>query len=96
MILKIWQRKVSSYCRNIWFIILYVFMLVQMLLSLIVIGSFYGAFSIFLRSILPSDECLNISRVANVVENIYLIFLFVVIMMSTTVDINWAETGFRL
>jgi len=94
MWIKMWKR--SSCFRNIFFLILYAYMLVQMALSFIVIGSFYGAFSIFLRSILPSDECLNVTRVANVIENIYLIFLFIVIMMSTTVDLNWAEAGFRL
>ena len=67
-----------------------------MLLSLVLVGSFYGSFSIFLRAILPSDNCLSITRTANVLENIYLVFLFMIIIMSTTVNVDWAETGFRI
>lgn len=76
--------------------ILYVYMILQMILSLVLVGSFYGSFSIFLRAVLPSDNCLSITRTANVLENIYLIFLFMVIIMSTTVSVDWAETGFRI
>ena len=71
-------------------------MVTQTMLSQIIVGAFYASFSIFLRSILPSQECLSISSAANVIENIYLIFLFFVVMLSTTVDISWAETGFRV
>ena len=71
-------------------------MILQMILSLVLVGSFYGSYSIFLRAILPSDECLSITRTANVLENIYLVFLFMVIILSTTVSVDWAETGFRV
>lgn len=71
-------------------------MITQMILSLVLVGSFYGTFSIFLRSILPSDKCLSVTSTANVLENIYLIFIFMIIIMSTTVTVDWAEAGFRI
>lgn len=74
---------------------LYLYMIVQTFLSFILVGIFYGAFSMFIREVLPSDNCLNIFKIANVIENIYLIFLFSCLLLSTTVDVKWAEMGFR-
>ena len=93
---RIWKRGKWSFIRNLFFMILYVFMTLQMILSLVLVGSFYGSYSIFLRAILTSDDCLSITRTANVLENIYLVFLFMVIILSTTVSVDWAETGFRV
>ena len=94
-IVKIRKRN-KSFFRNMFFIVLYIFMLAQTLLSQIIVGSFYASFSIFLRSILPSENWLSVTSAANVIENVYLIFLFFIIMLSTTVNISWAETGFRI
>lgn len=52
---RVWKRK-SSFWRNIAFMFLYLYMIVQCLLSFIVVGAFYGIFSIFLRAVLPSDK----------------------------------------
>ena len=71
-------------------------MLTQIGLSFIIVGTFYGVFSIFLRAILPSDQCLSVTRAANVLENIYLVFIFVTLVLSTSVRVEWAETGFRI
>lgn len=76
--------------------ILYLYILTQIVLSFIIVGSFYGIFSIFLRAILPSDICLSVSRSANVLENVYLIFVFIILVLSTSVSVEWAETGFRV
>ena len=93
---RIWKRKKTSYCRNFWFMLLYIYMLTQIGLSFIIVGTFYGVFSIFLRAILPSDQCLSVTRAANVLENIYLVFIFVTPVLSTSVRVEWAETGFRI
>lgn len=29
-------------------------------------------------------------------ENIYLVFLFLIVILSTSVKVEWAETGFRI
>jgi len=93
---RVWGRSICSCPRNIAFMILYLYMFIQMLLSFVLVGSFYGVFSIFIRSVLPANECLSISSPANIIENFYLIFLFLCLLLSTTVEIQWAEGGFRL
>ena len=62
----------------------------------VLVGSFYGSFSIFLRAVLSSDDCLSITRTANVLENLYLLFLIIVVVLSTTLNVDSAETGFRV
>ena len=93
---KIWGRKCTSCPRNIFFMLLYLYMIVQMILSFIIVGSFYAVFSIFLRAILPSNKWLSITSAANVIQNVYIMFLGLTLLLSTTIDINWAENGFRL
>ena len=67
-----------------------------MVLFFVLVGSFYGSFSIFLRAVLASDDCLSITRTANVLENLYLLFIFIIIILSTTLSVDSAETGFRV
>lgn len=93
---RVWKRKKTSMCRNVFFMILYFYMIVQQLISFVLVGAFYAAFSIFVRAAFDSDECLSVYKPANVLENLYLIFLVGWLMLSTTVDVNWAETGFRV
>lgn len=92
---RIWKRK-GSCIRNLFFMILYFYMIIQTILSFILVGLFYGAFSIFIRKTLPDDDCLNIFKAANLIENIYLIFLLAVLLLSITVDVKYAETGYRV
>ena len=93
---RVWGRSKCSCIRNIFFMILYLYLIIQMILSFVIVGTFYGVFSIFLRAILPSDECISITSPANIIENVYLIFLFLTLLLSTTVEVQWAETGFRI
>jgi chitin synthase len=93
---RIWKRSCRSFFRNILFMYLYMYMLVLLFLSFILVGLFYAAFSIFMRATFSSDDCYSITSVANVLENLYLIFLFGVLMLSTTVNVDWAEWGFRV
>lgn len=93
---RIWRRAKSSYIRNVFFMVLYLYIIIITALSFVLVGTFYAAFSIFLRAILPSDECVNITRTANMIENAYLFFLFLITLLSSTVQIDWAETGFRI
>ena len=94
---RVWSRKWTSFPRNILFMLLYLYMLVQMALSFVLVGSFYAVFfSIFLRSILPSSIWLSITSAANVVLNVYIILLCLTLLLSLSIDIAWAENGFRL
>ena len=91
---RVWKRR-NSGCRNVFFMVLYFYMIVQTFLSLVLVGLFYGSFSIFIRAVLPSTNCVSLTAPANILEVLYLIFLTSVLMLSTTVDVKWAETGFR-
>lgn len=67
-----------------------------MLLSFIIVGSFFAVFSIFIREVLPASDCIASVAVANMIEYVYLIFLYLTMLLATTIDIQWAEGGFRL
>ena len=86
-----WGR---SFCRNLYFLVLYIYMIMINILSFVLVGAFYASFSIFARAILPSSDNPNIFKVANVIENVYLIFLFLVIMLSTSIRLEWAIAAF--
>ncbi|CAI2368049.1 unnamed protein product [Moneuplotes crassus] len=92
---RTWKRD-NSCLRNLFFMILYVYMLSNVLLGFILVGLYYAAFSIFLRSVLPSDDCISVSDAANVLENLYLVFLFFCFIICTAVKIQWAEIHFRI
>lgn len=94
--LRVWNRKRSSWLRNLSFMFLYLYMIIQMLLSFIIVGSYYGVFSIFLRAIFPADECGTVKGPANAIEAVYVIFLVLVLLLSTTVEITWVENSYRL
>jgi len=93
---KIWGRHSSSWMRNVAFCILYIYMVIQMVLSFVIVGSFFAVFSVFIRATIPSSDGFASSEPANIIEYVYLIFLFLTILLSTTIDISWAETGFRI
>jgi chitin synthase len=92
---RIWKRR-NSFIRNLWFMILYFYMIIQTVLSFILVGLFFAAFSIFVRKAFEDDDCLNIFKTANFLENLYLVFLLAVLLLSITVDVKHAETGYRI
>jgi hypothetical protein len=71
-------------------------MIIQVILSYIIVGTFYSAFSIFVRAILPSSGGHDPTKAANLLENCICLLLFFALMLSTTLNIQWAETGFRV
>jgi len=93
---RVWKRKKSSFCRNILFMFLYFYMILTTALSYILVGTFFAAFSIFIRGVLPSSNCPYDLQVANVIEIIYVVFLAGCLFLSITVTVDWAETGYRI
>ena len=61
---------------------LYLYMLLTTLVGYFIVGLFYASFSIFVRAIFDSSNCFDITKLANVLENIYLTFLFFVLILS--------------
>ena len=88
---KCWGK---SFWRNTFFLILYTYMIFITILSFVLVGVFYATYSIFLRAVLPSDDDPNIFRVANVLENVYLVFLFLLVILSTSIRLEWAMAAF--
>ena len=64
------------------------------ILSFVLVGAYYATFSIFARAVLPSSDDPNIFKVANVIENVYLVFLFLVIILSASIRLEWAIAAF--
>ena len=52
---RIWKRKINI-TRNLMFMFLYFYMIVQSILSFILVGLFYGAFSMFVRETMAHDD----------------------------------------
>ena len=84
----------KSFWRNLYFLVLYVYMVFINILSFVLVGAYYATFSIFARAVLPSSDDPNIFKVANVIENVYLVFLFLVIILSTSIRLEWAIAAF--
>ena len=67
-----------------------------MLLTLALVGSFYGVFSVFIRSLFPVSACISIHDVSPVLENIYLIVLFIILLVSTTRKVEKSELYYQI
>lgn len=78
------------------YFLFYLYSVILFALSFIMVGLFYAAFSIFVRGLLPSKNGMNPTYAGNMLENGYVIFIFFCIMLSTSVHITSAETGFRI
>ena len=74
---------------------LFIFYMAQMFLTLALVGSFYAVFSIFIRSLFPTNECLSFYNASNVLENVYLIVIFVILIISTTRKVNRSEEYYQ-
>ena len=94
---SVWKREKGFFelFRIMFLLIYFLYMVINMLLSFVLVGSLYASFSIFVRAALPNSDCFNVTKSANILENFYLMWLFFTIMLSTTVNIVWAESFFR-
>ena len=90
-LINCWGR---SFCRNKFFLVLYVYMILINLLSFVLVGVFYASFSIFIRSVMDRSDDPNTFESANLFDNLYLTFLFLVIMLSTSIRLEWAIVAF--
>ena len=68
-------------------------MLINTILSYILVGAFYATYSVFVRAVFPENKDAGI-EVANVLEDIYLVFLCLIVLLSISVKLDWAEKGF--
>ena len=96
VILSMWrvlQRK-GSFFSKLKLLVLYLYILISTGLSFVLVGIFYVVFSIFVRAMFDEDTKAKPSKPANALENIYLFLLSLVIILSVSLKIEWAEIGF--
>ena len=66
------------------------------MLTLALVGAFYAVFSIFIRSIFPVEACLSVNHVSSVLENAYLVILFIILLVSTTRKVDQSEVYYQI
>lgn len=54
----------------------------------VLVGMFYGTYSIFLRAVFSSGGCLQPWMPANLLENVYVILLMFSVSVSATIHIS--------
>lgn len=92
---NIWARK-HSFFRNIVFSFLYIFMILQLIISYFMVGIYYTAFRILLRSMFESDNCISVTQVSGIIENLYMLLIFFILILSAWIRIDWAEWAFKM
>ena len=65
--------------------------------SFVLVGLLYATFSIIVRSAFNYSENSDMTKPANILENIYLTFLSLIVILSTSISrIEKADCGFKL
>ncbi|CAI2381887.1 unnamed protein product [Moneuplotes crassus] len=90
---KIYRRSDKWRVWLYWLFFLY--MAINTLAGLLIVGLYYAAYSIFLRSVFSEAECPDLSKTANILENIYLVFTFFTLILSTCVRLEWCDRLFK-
>jgi MFS family permease len=81
------NRSGHSCCRKTGIAFLYTYMIINFVFSLILVGSLYAAFSIFIRAFFEDEDCDEFGG-ARAFETAYLALLFIFILMSITKPIT--------
>jgi chitin synthase len=81
------NRSGHSCCRKTGIAFLYTYMIINFVFSLILVGSLYAAFSIFIRAFFKDEDCDEFGG-ARAFETAYLALLFIFILMSITKPIT--------
>ena len=81
---SVWRREKGFFelFRIMFLLIYFLYMVINMVLSFVLVGSFYASFSIFVRAALPDSDWFDIKKPANILENFYLMWLFFIIMLN--------------
>ena len=80
-------RSGHSCCRKTSLFLLYLYMLINFVFSLVLVGSLYASFSIFIRAFFDSEDCSDFGG-AKIFESAYLALLFIFTLMSLTNPIS--------
>jgi chitin synthase len=89
------SRSGHSCCRKTGLSVLYFYMLLNFIFTLVLVGSLYATFSIFIRSFFKQEECKSISG-ARIFEIAYLALLFVFALMAITKPISRSNSIYTI
>ena len=88
-------KSIKSIWKNLFFLFLYIYLVANVLVSFWQVGIFYASFSILLRSVLPSSQCTSISHIPNILENVYLLICFFILILSWSASIDYTGNYFK-
>jgi len=77
------RQDFGEFFRKLFFMVLYLYMIIQVVLSYVLVGTLYGSFSIFVRAMYDESDESSLTKPANQLENIYIITLYFILMLST-------------
>ncbi|CAI2366285.1 unnamed protein product [Moneuplotes crassus] len=91
--LRICRRR--GKLRALFYWLFFLYMAINTLAGLLIVGLYYAAYSIFLRSVFSDAKCPDFTKTANILENVYLIFVFLTLILSTCVRLEWCDQFFK-
>ena len=89
------NRSGHSWTRRFSLFILYIYMIASFIFSLLLVGSLFATFSIFIRSFFSDEDCSSFG-VAKLFESLYLGILFVFTLMAITKPIQESNLIYSL
>ncbi|CAI2387308.1 unnamed protein product [Moneuplotes crassus] len=96
-IMKVKNRKRDKCC--FWDILIYwlffIYMFLNTLLGLLIVGLHYATYSIFVRSIFYGSKCNDVFVMANFLEYLYLAFLFFIFLFSICIRLEYCREYFK-
>jgi chitin synthase len=93
--LNLITRSGHSCCRQISLFMLYIYMTLNFVFSLLLVGSLFATFSIFIRSFFDNEDCSSFGG-ARAFETMYLGILFIFTLMSITKPIEKSTAAYTL
>lgn len=89
------NRSDHSLCRKVCIYLLYIYMLANFMFTLVLVGSLYASFSIFIRAFFDDEECDDFGG-ARAFEYLYLFLIFIFTMFALTLPIKHAKWIYSL
>ena len=88
-------NSAHSFCRVTAIYIFFTYYITQMVLTLVLVGSFYATFNILLDSFAPSDGEVKLYSWTSLADGLYVLAHFFLIIVSTTVNLGDAGLFFK-
>ena len=88
-------NSAHSFCRVTAIYIFFTYYITQMVLTLVLVGSFYATFNILLDSFSPSDGTVKLYSWTSLADGLYVLAHFFLIIVSTTVNLGDAGLFFK-